>query len=347
MFYAQIKEIQIENTSICNAKCPMCLREATPEDKTWIDDSYVSTEFYEKNIPESVLSSVQTILFNGVIGDPCSAPNFIEVCEVFRRLAPQATIRISTNGGMKSAKFWTELAHVLGDKGEVVFGIDGLADTNHIYRVGVSFQNLYNNVNAFIAAGGIAIWQFITFKHNEHQVEEARDIAKLLGFKEFFVKPSHRFMLDELINKKHYGADNILIEPPEDRGLVHPLIRMDRHVHNLTDWMNETNHSNIDCFAKHRGTIYIDYTKKLYPCCPLSARTILNRTTKIEDDWDNLWAEHGDSKLDLELNKWDDIVNGSFFAEIVRRWTVDYSNGRIASCVGACSDSPYKFNIKK
>ena len=34
------------------------------------------------------------------------------------------------------------------------------------------------NVNAFISAGGTAYWKFLIFKHNEHQVEEAKKLSE-------------------------------------------------------------------------------------------------------------------------------------------------------------------------
>ena len=42
------------------------------------------------------------------------------------------------------------------------------------------------NSKAFIEAGGNAEWQFIIFDYNEHQVEEAKNIAFDMGFKNFF-----------------------------------------------------------------------------------------------------------------------------------------------------------------
>jgi len=49
------------------------------------------------------------------------------------------------------------------------------------------------NAKAFIDAGGIAHWDFIVFQHNEHQVEEARHLAKEMGFKNFNVKKTTRW----------------------------------------------------------------------------------------------------------------------------------------------------------
>ena len=45
------------------------------------------------------------------------------------------------------------------------------------------------NVDAFIGNGGSAFWEYLVFKHNQHQIEEARLLSKKLGFKKF----SHSF----------------------------------------------------------------------------------------------------------------------------------------------------------
>ena len=71
--------------------------------------------------------------------------------------------------------------------GYVRFGIDGLEDTNHLYRRNVRWPTLMRNVRAFVEAGGNAEWDFIEFRQNQHQVEQARMLADELGFSMFNV----------------------------------------------------------------------------------------------------------------------------------------------------------------
>ena len=44
---------------------------------------------------------------------------------------------LNTNAGAKSVAWWEELADVINKKGAVIFSVDGLRDTNHLYRQGV------------------------------------------------------------------------------------------------------------------------------------------------------------------------------------------------------------------
>ena len=61
------------------------------------------------------------------------------------------------------------------------FSIDGLEDTNHLYRQDVEWDKIMERAKKFIGAGGRAEWKFIIFRHNQHQVEEARSLSKELG----------------------------------------------------------------------------------------------------------------------------------------------------------------------
>ena len=72
------------------------------------------------------------------------------------------------------------------------FGIDGLEDTNHIYRRGVKWERLQDNFREYIKAGGDADWQFIPFSWNKHQLDAARELATKEGFDKFTILDSVR-----------------------------------------------------------------------------------------------------------------------------------------------------------
>ena len=72
------------------------------------------------------------------------------------------------------------------------FAIDGLKDTNHIYRVKTDFDRIIDNAEAFIKAGGNAHWIMIIFDHNQHQIDEANELSKKVGFRSFQTKISSR-----------------------------------------------------------------------------------------------------------------------------------------------------------
>ena len=95
---------------------------------------------------------------------------------------------MNTNAGARDEVWWTKLAETFGRMGTVIFSVDGLADTNHLYRQGVSWKAVERSMDAFIEAGGRARWDFLVFEHNQHQVEEARALSEQKGFEKFQVR---------------------------------------------------------------------------------------------------------------------------------------------------------------
>ena len=340
-FYNKIVNLDIENSSICNAKCPQCLRETYPNDYSWFNQTYLSEDFFDR-IPDDVYNGLEKILFSGTMGDPCAAPNFIEVIKKVRRKNYNTLIKISTNGGMKTPDFWIKLAEMLGQNSEVIFAIDGLSDTNHIYRMNVSYAKVIENASAFINAGGNASWQFIAFKHNEHQIESAKHIALSMGFKNFFVVNSHRFGIETILGKQKVGGDGVIIEPPTSNKLKHKVMLQPLKKLDIEEWMRNSEDKSIECYAQHDRSLYIDSQGNVFPCCFLGASLYSRITLDIADGWDKLYTEH---KQNLYNNEWDEIINSTFFNEIQNSWDGrKYNEGRLAVCAANCGNFDMRLN---
>jgi MoaA/NifB/PqqE/SkfB family radical SAM enzyme len=339
-------EVQVENSSICNAACPQCVRENTPNDKTWFKEQYLSTDFFH-NIPDEVYKQIKIMFFCGNLGDPCAAPNFLEVCRLVKSKNPNITIKVSTNGGLRSTEFWSELATIVGDRSEIIFAIDGLEDTNHIYRVNVRWNKIIENVKAFVAAGGKPYWQYITFKHNQHQVEDARKLSEELGFQKFIVKPSHRFALDDAMGVERHGANNIKIEPPEQEELTHKII-FHRTSNSIESLKEQSNSTEIKCHVIDEfSSVYIDHEGHLWPCCYLhSGRYYADLLpNSLVGAWHNIWNNYGKEKINLKTNNWYDILNGEFFKAVKGSWTEDYTGNRIITCAITCGSFKNRVNM--
>lgn len=166
--------LQFELTTRCNLKCPYCYRRMYRPDKDIDFDLDLL-----KNIP---VEDVNIFVICGTIGDGIFYPKLKEfITESYRR-NPNLTISISTNGTAHGKKWWIDLAKILRNKQHTItFGIDGLEDTHKIHRIGSSYKRVMENMKSFIEGGGNAAWQFIVFKHNEHQIVKASNIARELG----------------------------------------------------------------------------------------------------------------------------------------------------------------------
>ena len=202
----EVKQLHIELTNACNAACPMCVRfyRNSPLVRPDLKIGEITLDKFQHFFPADVLQSLDKILFCGTQGDPCMARDTLEICEyVFQHTDPKDfVLQMHTNGGMRNPEWWAKLGAVFAQRNprdltcwRVIFSIDGLDDTNHLYRRNVKWDNLIANARAFIDAGGNAVWEYLIFEHNEHQIETARKMADDLGFVLF-------------IPKKALGVDN-------------------------------------------------------------------------------------------------------------------------------------------
>ena len=264
--FENLKMVHLEISNNCQASCPMCARNVCGgQSNPLIKVNNWTTDDFKRIITQEVIDQVENVYFCGNFGDPILNNDLIDMCEYFTK-SNGKQITIHTNGGVRHDFWWRNLAKVLPKNHRIIFAIDGLEDTNHIYRIGVNYKNVIRNARAFINAGGNAEWAFIRFKHNEHQELEAKELAKEYGFNKFTVKHSSRFVIEP----RHPVTDkdgNLLyyIEPPTTNTLS--FIDKDT-IDNIDNFVNQ---STVDCFVQKTQEVYIDCYKNLYPCCWVGA----------------------------------------------------------------------------
>jgi MoaA/NifB/PqqE/SkfB family radical SAM enzyme len=183
--------LHIELSTHCNAACPLCLRFYNSSDivRPDLNLTSVSLEKFKQYFPVDFLKQLKRIIFCGTMGDPAMAKDCYGIVKYVNELNPSCQQTFHTNGGARDVKFWTKMGKLFNKPNmKLIFSIDGLEDTNHIYRRNVVWDKLIANVNAFITAGGAATWEYLIFGHNDHQVEQAQALADKLGFKKFSSK---------------------------------------------------------------------------------------------------------------------------------------------------------------
>lgn len=193
MINGKVNLLHLEVSNLCNAACPCCPRffENSPNVTKTLKLGYISYETFVEWFPVEFLNKVNFLLFCGNHGDPGTNPDLAKIIDYCASTEVQK-IQVHTNGGMKTTKFWSEVAHALKNyhgTGELIFSVDGLEDTNHIYRRNVKWDKLVANmktvgeINPGRENGGFDFfWEYLVFQHNEHQIEEAKERAKEYGF---------------------------------------------------------------------------------------------------------------------------------------------------------------------
>lgn len=182
--YSEIREVHLEISTFCNASCPLCPRNFRGYP---FNDGYPELNLTLENarviFSPVFLKQLTRIRINGNYGDIVMNPEAVDIVRYFREHNKDLIIQISTNGSARNKTFWQDLAAA---NAEVLFCLDGLEDTHHLYRQNTVWRTIIKNAKTFIGAGGRATWKFVKFDHNVHQLEECRQMSMELGFVQFF-----------------------------------------------------------------------------------------------------------------------------------------------------------------
>jgi len=333
--FSELKNIHLEVSNNCQASCPMCNRNIDGgQDNPLIKIRNWSLDEFKTVMTTELLHQVDNYYFCGNFGDPILNNDLIDMCLYSKTVAPNTAITIHTNGGARNKEWWTRLAVSLPGNHRVVFALDGLADTHHLYRVGTQFEDVIENAKAFILAGGVAEWVFIKFKHNEHQVSDAQQIAKDLGFQHFTLKNSSRFILEprvKVVDKKgdlmHY------IEPATDVTLKF----IDKKV--IQAYREIVSTSVISCKSKHEKEIYIDAYGEVLPCCWLASvpYTYINPDDALEVRTEML-HQHKDlinnlGNVNAFIKPVKDIIESKQYQTV---WDEYWTTNKLITCARTC-----------
>lgn len=172
--------ITIEPTTSCNLRCPQCisgLRDFTRP------TGMLNFELFAKILDETEEELVWLILY--FQGEPFLNKDFLKFVEY----ANQKKIYTATSS---NAHYFTdEVAKQTIQSGlsRLIISIDGTTqETYSKYRIGGDLDKVIEGTKKLLdwkrelkMQHPYIIWQFIVFKHNEHQLPEVKRMAKELG----------------------------------------------------------------------------------------------------------------------------------------------------------------------
>jgi len=372
--YDEIKTIHLEMTDACNAACPMCARNINGgEDNPQLPGTELSIDDIKRIFKPEFIAQLERMYMCGNFGDPIAARDTLETFAYFREHNTKMMLSMHTNGSAKRPEWWAELAAAIGRKGYVVFSLDGLEDTNHLYRQNTVWSKIMENAQAFINAGGRARWDYIVFAHNEHQVEQAESLATTMGFERFQYKKSARFfsnasgvtkemhqagnrkglstallqapknlkyrnsVLDE-ISKFAKGSEEIKFIPSKVEDIkIYPQF-FTKDVNKKKSIEKVWDEAIIRCKVSEEKSLYISAEGIVQPCCWTAGQMyVWYHTPKSTQIW-KLIDQIGKEKLNAIHNSLQEIVDGLFFQKLIPdSWNKpSCADGKLSICAKTC-----------
>ncbi len=345
--YEDIKTVHLEITQRCQAACPMCDRNMNGgKDNPHITNAELSFEDCQRIFTPAFIQQLKNMYMCGNLGDPIVARDSLEVFDYFRTNNEKMWLSMNTNAGAKPVEWWRELAQVYGRMGAVIFSVDGLKDTNHLYRQNVVWDNVERNMRAFIDAGGRARWDFIIFGHNEHQVDEAEALANEWGVERFQKKKSGRFITIKSHAKNSHQAQNRkgqetqLIEKPKSEENINLALLKQKEIEKSYGSMKDYYDScSIKCKVAEEKNIFITAEGLLMPCCWAAGRMYKwwHQDYRVEQIWDFIDRAGGKEGIDVIHNDLQTVMQGSLLKDIENSWSLpSVEQGKLGVCAMKC-----------
>jgi hypothetical protein len=191
-FPLNFTNFELEITNRCNLACPRCARTDFIErfPKAWLNHDLNLDHF--KIFIAPVLDQIEIFEFKGTMGDPIFHPKFIEWIKWAK--GQNKKVYIHTNG-QSGKTFWYKLVTLLDNKDKVILGIDGLPDNFMTYRVNAHWKNI-EGCASILKGKTTLIWQYIIFKYNQTNIDDAKALSFSMGFDKFDILNSNRWLND-------------------------------------------------------------------------------------------------------------------------------------------------------
>lgn len=275
MHYLKFEEVirlNVDVNSACNAACPGCARQIGNiyRNEIYPLNQHMSLEMWTKLFRE-VGHQIKSVVFCGNYGDAGATNHLPDMLQAAHAINPETYFIVVSNMGLNSTDYWRRLGNSIPKHClQVQCSIDGLEDTNHLYRRFVKWDKVMRNVQALSETGALMIWKYIEFEWNKHQIDQARAIAESFNFHDFIVTPNN-----------HPGSDKFFTELREQLGEKWNSVEHHLKVpFEMPDWrdldpeesytkrMSEIKeYDTIECYTKTEQSVHIDWNGHVWPCC--------------------------------------------------------------------------------
>lgn len=325
-----INIVVLETTTYCNLMCPACSR-VHPEE-VMLDPNlrlgHLPIDLLKQKFNKDIVPNLKTVILQGDRGDAGMYPQVVELVQHFDFVG---TVFLETNGSMRTPQWWAELAKF--PNLTVSWSIDGLADTNHLYRINSNFNKIEANARAFIGAGGQANLKMIAFKHNQHQIDELKAWASELGFVSITIDhprdlgPTKKMPVVKPNEPVYYlEAPDSWVQRSTD--VLHPSALKD------DCFFASSAKVNSKCPWLSLGKIYVSAYGDVLPCCMMHAVPTSPHVPVLETEYFKNLVGGDLSNINLHHHTLEEILDLRFYSGGL---DATFNVNAHATCQRACS----------
>ena len=170
-FNRRNKGLNIDITHRCALECPRCQRQTQFRDRGQkVYGVDISLEDIKK-----LAAHYKCFDFCGQLSDPVHHPKFIEILAYLKSVNVKCYVH---NASSAKSLDWYIKAWKANTSATWIFGIDGLPNESHKYRVNQDGEKLFKIMcESKKYLNTRSVWQYIIFNYNEDHLEEAKKMA--------------------------------------------------------------------------------------------------------------------------------------------------------------------------
>ena len=176
-------KISIESGNLCNLRCPLC---PTGQQDKSAKKGFISFDVFKKVVDEIGQYLTVIRLYNW--GEPMLNKDFLRMVHYAKERG--INIKISTNLSMRMEDDQIE-ALVKAGLEKIYISCNGASSETYLkYHVGGDFDLVMDNMKRLVQKKRVIpgchtklVWLFHVFKHNEHEIAAAKELAKKIGVK--------------------------------------------------------------------------------------------------------------------------------------------------------------------
>jgi len=230
--------VEIELTSTCNLKCPLCIRQTDPS--SIIDMKYRPLKEWIQQL--DTYKNLEYVTIAGPTSEPTLYPDLIKLIQYL--IKRDIEISLFINGDTYNEKYYRRLGVIFSQaKGHIYFTVCGSTQELHSkYRVGSTLSKVLKHLDIIHTYSKKAIVTWIIFNYNEDDFNENKDMFAKYETEYFYTLP-----VDE-----HFGLG----------GDIH----LPNNLHKIYDEVDKNDFSDIKCPAMSYKFNLISANGDVNPC---------------------------------------------------------------------------------